>query len=91
MTIGLATGVVVVALLEGFVAEVGAMKLNKKTTENDGKTSLQSVSYSETDVTVNLTTFEELLPTMNDGQKHDKSGWVDPGCNTNNRGQNKGL
>ena len=33
------------------------------------RTSLQSVSNSETDVTVNLSTFAELLMTNNDGTK----------------------
>jgi len=40
--------------------------------------SLQSVSNSETDVTVNLTTFIELLTTMTMTQKNNKSGWMDP-------------
>jgi len=32
----------------------------------------------ETDVTVNLTTFEELLMTKTKAQKINKSGWMDP-------------
>ena len=46
--------------------------------------SLQSVSSLETDVTVNLTTFVELLTTMTMTQKNNKSGWMDP---RNNWGQ----
>jgi len=42
------------------------------------ETGLQSVSNSETNVTVNLTTFEELLVTMMMTQKINKSGWMDP-------------
>ena len=40
--------------------------------------SLQSISNSETDVTVNLTTFEECLMTMMATQEINKSGWMDP-------------
>jgi len=36
-------------------------------------------------VTVNLTTFEELLMTKTMMQKNNKSGWVDPSCNWGQR------
>ena len=51
------------------------------------KTSLQSVSNSETDVTVNLTSFEELLVSRMT-QKAQQNSWKDP---SKNWGQNEGL
>jgi len=51
------------------------------------KTSLQSVSNSETDVTVNLTSFEELLVSRTT-RKAQQNSWKDP---SKNWGQNEGL
>jgi len=51
------------------------------------KTSLQSVSNSETDVTVNLTSFVELLVSRTT-RKAQQNSWKDP---SKNWGQNKGL
>jgi len=50
----------------------------QKQGRNKQRVSLQSVSNSETDVTVTLTRFEELLTTMTVMQKNNKSGWMDP-------------
>ena len=59
---------------EGLLLQI--LKATKQSQNN--KECLQSVSNSETDVTVNLTTFEELLATMTATQKINKSGWMDP-------------
>jgi len=50
-------GGVTVAGLEGLLLQVRATKKD----QSNRKTSLKSVSNSETDVTVNLTSFIELL------------------------------
>ena len=59
---------------EGLLLQI--LKATKQSQNN--KERLQSVSNSETDVTVNLTTFIELLATMMVTQKINKSGWMDP-------------
>jgi len=51
------------------------------------KTSLQSVSNPETDVTVNLTSFEELLVSRTT-RKAQQNSWKDP---SKNWGQKEGL
>jgi len=52
-------GGVAVAVLEGLLLQFQGNKSKQK----QEKTSLESVSSSETDVTVNLSTFAELLAT----------------------------
>jgi len=68
---------------EGLLLQV--LKVTKQSQNN--KEHLQSLSNSETDVTVNLTTFAELLATMTATQKINKSGWMDP---SDDWGQNGG-
>jgi len=57
-----------------------------RTRQRQQRTSLQSVSNSETDVTVNLSTFGELL-TVRTTQKAQQNRWMDP---SKDWGQNEG-
>ena len=56
------------------------------TRQRQQRMSLQSVSNSETDVTVNLTAFAELL-TVQTSQKAQQNKWMDP---RKDWGQNEG-
>jgi len=67
----------------------GLLLLGGRTTETGPKhlgTSLQSVSNSETDVTVNLTSFVKLLVRQMT-QKTQQNSWMDP---SKDWGQSKG-
>jgi len=62
-------------ILEDWLLQV--FKATKQSQDKKEQASNLSLSY-ETDVTVNLTTFIELLTTMTMAQKINKSGWMDP-------------
>jgi len=65
----------------------GLLQSGQQNRTNGNEKSLQSVSNSETDVTVNLTSFEELLVSQTT-QKAQQNSWKDP---SKNWGQNEGL
>jgi len=62
-------------ILEDWLLQV--FKATKQSQNKKEQASNLSLSY-KTDVTVNLTRFEELLMTMTMAQKINKSGWMDP-------------
>jgi len=61
-------------ILEDWLLQV--FKTTKQSQDKKEQASNLSLSY-KTDVTVNLTRFEELLMTLTMAQKNNKSGWMD--------------